>query len=87
MRAWLDRAGIEQGWVSRPISCNDAISRRGLSAESVRLIRKAPARVAGYKEADLVRITPHSLRASCITTLARASVHERDIMTHSRHGS
>jgi integrase len=35
----------------------------------------------------LARITPHSLRAGCITALAQASVHERDIMRHSRHDS
>ena len=87
VRAWLDRAGIDQGWVFRRISRDDAVGRRGLSAESVRLILKARAWDAGYQEADLARITPHSLRAGCITTLAQASVHERDIMTHSRHGS
>ena len=58
VRAWLDRAGIGQGWVFRRISRNDAIGRRGLSAESVRLILKAPARDAGYTAADLARITP-----------------------------
>ncbi len=87
VRAWLDRAGIDQGWVFRRISRDDAVGRRGLSAESVRLILKTRARDAGYTDADLVRITPHSLRAGCITTLAQASVHERDIMKHSRHAS
>ena len=71
----------------RRISRDDALGRRGLSAESVRLILKARARDAGYTAADLARITPHSLRAGCITTLAQASVHERDIMKHSRHSS
>ena len=45
------------------------------------------AEVAGYADDHLARITPHSLRAGCITQLARARVHERDIMKHSRHGS
>ena len=53
----------------------------------MRLILTARARDAGYTEADLARITPHSMRAGYITTLAQASVHERDIMKHSRHGS
>ena len=53
----------------------------------MRLILNARARDACYTEADLARITPHSLRAGCITTLAQASVHERNIMKHSRHGS
>jgi integrase len=87
LRAWLDGAGIRQGWVFRRITRGDAIGRRGLSAESVRLILKERAREAGYRGEKLDRITPHSLRAGCITTLAQASVHERDIMKHSRHGS
>ncbi len=53
----------------------------------MRLILKTRARDAGYTDADLVRITPHSLRAGCTATLAQASVHQRDIMKHSRHGS
>ncbi len=87
VRTWLDRAGNGQGWVFRRISRDDAVGRRGLSAESVRLILKARAREAGYTNADLVRITPHSLRQGCITTPAQATVHERDVMKHSRHGS
>ena len=87
VRAWLDAAGIRQGWVFRRITRSDAIGRQGLSAESVRLILKERAWEAGYRGAALDRITPHSLRAGCITTLAQASVHERDIMQHSRHGS
>jgi integrase len=87
VRAWLDAAGIRQGWVFRRITRSDAIGRQGLSAESVRLILKDRAWQAGYRGEALDRITPHSLRAGCITTLAQASVHERDIMQHSRHGS
>ncbi len=51
VRAWLDRAGIEQGWVFRRISRDDAVGRRGLSAESARLILKARAREVGYTAA------------------------------------
>jgi integrase len=87
VRSWLDAAGIRQGWVFRRITRSDAIGRQGLSTESVRLILKERAWEAGYRGEELDRITPHSLRAGCITTLAQASVHERDIMRHSRHGS
>jgi integrase len=87
VRAWLDAAGIRRGWVFRRVTRGDAIGRQGLSAESVRLILKERAWEAGYRGEALDRITPHSLRAGCITTLAQASVHERDIMKHSRHGS
>jgi integrase len=87
LRAWLEVAKIKQGLVFRRITRHDTIGRDGLCTESVRLILKERAWEAGYRGAELARITPHSLRAGCITTLAQASVHERDIMQHSRHGS
>ena len=87
LRAWLHAAGIRDGWVFRRISRSDAVGRHPLAAESVRLILKERAWEAGYRDAALARISPHSLRAGCITTLAQASVHERDIMRHSRHAS
>jgi integrase len=87
LRSWLAAAGITQGCVFRRVTRDDAVGRHGLAGESVRLILKERAWEAGYRGVDLDRITPHSLRAGCITTLAQASVHERDIMAHSRHGS
>jgi integrase len=87
VRSWLAMAGITQGCVFRRITRDDAVGRHGLAGESVRLILKERAWEAGYRGEELDRITPHSLRAGCITTLVQASVHERDIMAHSRHGS
>ncbi len=87
MRAWLDAARVEQDWVFRRITRDDALDGQGLAAESIKLILKQRAWKADYRGRELARITPHSLRAGCITTLAQASVHERDIMQHSRHGS
>ena len=71
----------------RRITRSDAIGRHPLSAEALRLILKERAWEAGFSPEALARITPHSLRAGCITALAQASVHERDIMKHARHGS
>lgn len=87
VQSWLDTAGIKQGSLFRRVTRNDTLGRHGLAAESVRLVLQQRARQAGYRGDALARITPHSLRAGCITTLAQASVHERDIMAHSRHGS
>ena len=87
LRAWLADAGIKDGWVFRRITRSDAVGHRPLSAEGLRLILRERAWEAGYRGAALARISPHSLRAGCITTLAQASVHERDIMRHSRHDS
>jgi integrase len=85
LRSWLEVSGIQGGWVFRRITRANTLGKQPLSAEAFRLILKARAEAAGYR--DLARITPHSLRAGCITALAQASVHERDIMKHARHGS
>jgi integrase len=87
LRAWLASAGIRAGFAFRRITRTGAVGCHPLSAESLRLILKERAWEAGFRDAALARITPHSLRAGCITTLAQASVHERDIMRHSRHDS
>ncbi|MBV8401661.1 MAG: site-specific integrase [Acetobacteraceae bacterium] len=87
LRSWLDAAGLRHGWVFRRITRSDAIGRHPLSAEALRLILRERAREAGFPPEALARISPHSLRAGCITTLAQARVHERDIMRHSRHDS
>ena len=87
LRAWLDLARIGKGPVFRRISRHGRLGPAALSTEAVRLILEHRAATAGYAGDHLARITPHSLRAGCITQLARASVHERDIMKHSRHGS
>jgi integrase len=87
LRSWLQVSGLQGGWVFRRITRANTLGKRPLSAEAFRLILKARAEEAGYRGEDLARITPHSLRAGCITALAQASVHERDIMKHARHGS
>jgi integrase len=87
LRRWLVAAGIREGCVFRRVDRNDRPGAGALSAEAVRLILRARAALAGYDAAALARLSPHSLRAGCITTLARAHVHERDIMAHSRHAS
>ena len=80
-------SGIAQGPLFRGITRHGTLRPAPLSAEAVRLILQERAWEAGYRGADLARLTPHSLRAGCITALAQASVHERDIMQHSRHAS
>jgi integrase len=87
LRRWLAVSGLCQGPLFRAISRHGAMRAAALSGEAVRDILQHRAWEAGYRGADLARLTPHSLRAGCITTLARAQVHERDIMTHSRHSS
>jgi integrase len=87
LRSWLAASGIGSGPVFRRITRHGTIGAAALSPEAVRLILKERAWEAGYRGEALARISPHSLRAGCITALAAAAVHERDIMRHSRHAS
>jgi integrase len=84
LKSWLEVSGIRTGWVFRRITRTGRIGADRLSPEAVRLILRERAWEAGYRDGH---ITPHSLRAGCITALARAAVHEQDIMQHSRHAS
>ena len=54
---------------------------------ALRLILQQRGHQGGYQSNALARISPHTLRAGCIITVAQASVHERDIMARFRHGS
>jgi integrase len=87
LRRWLSDAGLDSGPVFRCITRWDRVGDAALSPEAVRLILRERAAAAGFDSDALARLSPHSLRAGCITALAQASVHERDIMTHSRHAS
>ena len=87
VRRWIEVADISTGPLFRRVTRDGAVGLKPLSAEAVRLILQMRAEDAGFRGEALARITPHSLRSGCITTLAKASVHERDIMKHSRHGS
>jgi integrase len=87
LRRWLTAASITTGFVFRRLDRKAMLGTAPLTPESVRLILRARAGAAGLPEAVLATLSPHSLRAGCITTLAEARVHERDIMAHSRHAS
>lgn len=87
LRRWLDTAEITAGALFRRITRWDTLGTESLSPEAVRTILHRRAAAAGYDAAALARLSAHSLRAGCITALAQANVHERDIMAHSRHAS
>jgi integrase len=87
LREWLAAAGITAGFVFRRVRHAAVLGTGPLSPEAVRLILRSRARDAGLPGTVLASLSPHSLRTGCITTLAEARVHERDIMAHSRHAS
>lgn len=83
-RAWIERSGIKDGPVFRPVNRYDSIGEMRLSGRSVALVIKRAARRAGLPEADY---SGHSLRAGLATAAAEAGVPERDIMRQTGHRS
>lgn len=82
LREWLDAVGITSGPIFRRISRGDKMMTDGLTAQSVALIIKRYADMAGL---DVAKLSGHSLRAGFITSAAdnRASISR--IMEVSRH--
>ena len=87
VRSWLAVGGLSHGPLFRAITRHGTLRAGRLSPETVRSVLKDRAWEAGWRGAALAGLSPHSLRAGCITALALAQVHERDIMSHSRHSS
>lgn len=76
-KAWLERSGIKEGPVFRPINRHGGIRPTALRAESVAAIIKEAATKAGL---DPARFAGHSLRSGLATAAAEADVPEREIM-------
>ena len=83
VRAWLERSGIEEGPVFRPIRHGKVLDSR-LSGRSVALIVKRVGKMAGF---DPLVYAGHSLRAGLVTSAAGAGVSERAIMEQTGHRS
>lgn len=79
LRRHLDDSGITTGAIFRGERDGRRLSGKGAAARIKRLAAKV-----GH---DPERIGGHSVRRGFITSAARAKVHERDIMRHSRHQS
>lgn len=70
LRARLDVARIETGWLFRSVTKGGTISLEPLSAQSVALIVKRAAKAMGREPEEF---SGHSLRAGYVTTAAMAS--------------
>ena len=79
LRAHLDSSGIVEGAIFRSMRHGERLSGRAAAARIKRLAAKI-----GH---DPERVGGHSTRRGFITSAAKAQVHERDIMRHSRHCS
>ena len=82
LQEWIEAAGITDGPIFRAVSRGDHLQRDQLTAQSVALIVKRYADLAGL---DVAKLSGHSLRAGFITSAAdnRASISR--IMEVSRH--
>ena len=81
---WLEASRIQDGAVFRAVHCDDQISTRGLSAQSVALIIKRHAQRIGL---DQGKFSGHSLRAGFVTTAAQHGVASSMIRDQTGHKS
>ena len=86
LELWLDVSGTTAGPVFRGID-RGRIAATALSTEAVRLIVRGRALLAGISAPEGEIISPHGLRAGCITQMALNGVHVTRSMEHARQRS
>lgn len=84
MLAWLRESGIERGAVFRKVNRHGDVEGERLTGDSVALIVKRSAKLAGINPKNLAG---HSLRAGLATAAAIAGVDERAIQEQTGHKS
>jgi site-specific recombinase XerD len=84
VRAWMQAAGITDGFVFRPIARGGRVLERQLSDRAVANLVKAYAARAGFRVEDF---SGHSLRAGAVTTAAEAGAPLLKMAELSRHKS
>jgi len=83
-QAWLERAGIGEGAVFRPVDRHGKLAVTRLSDQAIALVVK---RCAGRVGMSVASFAGHSLRAGFVTSAARAGEPERRIMRQTGHKS
>ena len=84
LKEWLERADITKGPVFRAIDRWDAVEERPLTPQSVNLILKRRAALAGL---DPREFSAHGLRSGYLTEAARCGVALPEAMQQSQHKS
>jgi site-specific recombinase XerD len=84
LQEWLEKSGIKEGPIFRPINRHGKMASARLSARSVAGIVKRYAAVVGL---DATEFAGHSLRSGLCTSAAMAGASERAIMNQSGHHS
>jgi integrase len=87
LREWINLAGIESGWLFRPISRHDKlVGKRALTPQSVALVvKQSVGRVKGQEAARSV--AGHSLRAGFVTEAATVGLQSYQIREVTGHRS
>ncbi len=84
--AWQAVARRKAGPLFRRVLASGRIGDAALNADSVRLILRRRAGMAGLeREAAWERLSPHGLRSGFISEAYQAGVRDEDIMRHTRH--
>jgi site-specific recombinase XerD len=84
LKDWIERADITNGAIFRAIDRWDAVAERALTPQSVNLIVKHRARLAGLDPREL---SAHGLRSGYLTEAARRGVALPEAMQQSQHKS
>jgi site-specific recombinase XerD len=82
--AWLEKAGIKEGYIFRQIKKGNKIQSNQLTSRSVANIVKKYANLAGLTVSDF---SGHSLRSGFLTSAARSGASPFKMMEVSRHKS
>jgi integrase len=87
LRRWLTVSATQYGPVFRGIDRWGAISQERFHPDGVRRIVQRAAERAGITVAAHEGLSPHGLRAGCVTEAYRKGARPEDIMAHTRHRS
>ena len=84
LKAWLEKSGIVEEAVFRPVDRHGKIRKSRLSKEAVAIVIKERANIAGL---DSTRYSGHSLRAGLATSAAAVGVSSHKIRQQTGHTS
>ena len=84
LQAWIEASGIEEGALFRRVNRYDQLLRHRLTAQSVALVIKQRAELAGF---DAKLFSGHSLRAGFVTNAAKGGASSSSIRAQTGHKS
>lgn len=84
LQKWIQRAGIKEGSLFRPINRHGQIQNQRLTGDGIAYLIKQVAKKAGFNPEDFAG---HSLRRGFITTAAKKGKSEASIMRQTGHRS